>query len=107
MSYQSSKNMYRNNNSNTEEYPTVKVYKLRKEGRTIEAYNLAYNLYQNDSTDDDIKKALAWTLIDLCKKHIASNDLAKAKDCYNLLSKLKFDYEDDFVETIQKQIRFL
>jgi hypothetical protein len=100
--------MYRNNDYiNQEEYPTTKVYRLRKEGRTVEAYNLAYNLYQNDSTDDDIKKALAWTLIDLCKKNISENNLTQIQAFFTLLSNLEFDYEDEFVETIKKQIRIL
>jgi hypothetical protein len=99
--------MYRNDYYNKEEYPTAKVYSLRKEGRTIEAYNLAYSLYKNDSTDDDIKKALAWTLIDLCKKYIADNNFNQVKSFFDLLSTLTFGYEDEFIETIHKQINFL
>jgi hypothetical protein len=96
-----------NNNINREEYPTTKVYNLRKEGRLVEAYNLAYSLYQKDSTNDDIKKALSWTLIDLCKKYIADNNHNQIPPFFNLLSNLEFKYEDNFVETIQKQIKFL
>lgn len=43
----------------------------------------------------------------LCKKFISENDLSQAQIYFNQLYNIQFDSEDDFVETIQKQIRFL
>lgn len=86
---------------------TSTVYELRKEGKKEEAYQYALSLYQQNSTDDDIKKALSWTLIDLCKKFVSENNLNQAQVHYNQVSAIKFDWKDDFVETIQRQILFL
>lgn len=98
--------MYWDNGINREERPTAPIYALRKEGRIEEAYQIALKLYQQDS-DDDVKKALSWVLIDLCKKNISEQNLNQAQTHFNQLSNIQFDFEDDFVETIQKQIRFL
>ncbi|MCB0538480.1 MAG: hypothetical protein KDE33_13245 [Bacteroidetes bacterium] len=86
---------------------TSRIYELRREGKKEDAYNYALSLYQQDSADDDIKKALSWTLIDLCKKFVAENNLNQAQTYYNQVSEIEFDWEDDFVETIKKQISFL
>jgi hypothetical protein len=88
------------------ERPTAPIYALRKEGRLEEAHQIALRLYQQDS-DDDIKKALSWVLIDLCKKFVSEQNLNQAQIHFNQLSHIQYDYEDEFVETIQKQIRFL
>ena len=50
---------------------------------------------------------MSWTLIDLCKKFVAENNLNQAQTYYNQVSEIEFDWEDDFVETIKKQISFL
>ena len=91
---------------NREERPTTPIYALRKEGRIDEAYQIALRLYQEGS-DDDVKKALSWVLIDLCKKFISEQNLNQAQMYFKQLSDIQFDFEDDFVETIQKQIKFL
>ena len=83
-----------------------RVYALRKEGRIDEAYQLVLSVFQEDS-EDDTKKALSWVLIDLCKKFVAERNLNQAQVYFNQLSNIQFDFEDDFVETIQKQIKFL
>jgi hypothetical protein len=83
------------------------IYALRRNGQLNDALNLAMSLFQEDPNDDDYKKALAWVAIDSCKKHIENNELDKAQYFLNILQKLDFDYEDEFVESIQKQIRFL
>lgn len=99
--------MYWSNGGNyREERPTAPIYALRKEGRLEEAHQIALRLYQQDS-DDDIKKALSWVLIDLCKKFLSEQNLNQAQIHFNQLSHIQFDYDDEFVETIQKQIRFL
>lgn len=86
---------------------TSTVYDLRREGKKVEAYNHAVRLFQEDPNDDDIKKALSWTLIDLCKSNLSVNNLNQAGTFLNQLENLEFDYEDDFVVTIKKQITFL
>ena len=86
---------------------TSTVYDLRREGKKVEAYNYAIRLFQEDPNDDDIKKALSWTLIDLCKSNLSVNNLSQAGTFLNQLEKLEFAYEDDFVDTIKKQIKFL
>lgn len=90
-----------------EERPSTPIYALRKEGRLEEAYQLALRLYQQDSADDDINKAFSWVLIDLCKKFISEQKLSDSQTYFNQLSIIQFEYEDEFVETIKKQIHFL
>ena len=90
-----------------EERPTAPIYALRKKGRLEEAYQLALRLYQQNSADDDINKAFSWVLIDLCKKFISEQNLNEAQTYFNQLSSIQFEYEDEFVETIKKQIHFL
>lgn len=98
--------MYWNDEVNRTERPTTPIYALRKAGRIDEAYQIAWKLYQQDA-DDDIRKAFSWVLIDLCKKFVSEQNLNQAQVYFDRLSNIQFDYEDDFVETIQKQIRFL
>lgn len=95
------------NSNYREERPSTPIYDLRKEGRLEEAYQLALRLYQQDSDDDDINKAFSWVLIDLCKKFISEQNLSNAQTYFNQLSSIQFEYEDEFVETIKKQIHFL
>lgn len=95
------------NSNYREERPSTPIYALRKEGRLEEAYQLALRLYQQDSADDDINKAFSWVLIDLCKKFISEQKLSNSQIYFNQLSSIQFEYEDEFVETIKKQIHFL
>ena len=82
------------------------IYALRRNGELDEALKIAIPLCNQDPDDDNFK-ALGWVLIDLCKISIANNNLNKAQNYYNTLSKLQFDYEDEFVETLKKQINYL
>lgn len=95
------------NSNYREERPSTPIYALRKEGKLEDAYQLALRLYQQDSADDDINKAFSWVLIDLCKKFISEQNLSKAQTYFNKLSSIQFEYEDEFVETIKKQIHIL
>ena len=95
------------NSNYREERPSTPIYALRKEGRFEEAYQLALRLYQHNSDDEDINKAFSWVLIDLCKKFISEQNLSNAQTYFNQLSSIQFEYEDEFVETIKKQIHFL
>lgn len=95
------------NSNYREERPSAPIYALRKEGKLEDAYQLVLSLYQQDFADDDINKAFSWVLIDLCKKFISEQNLSKAQTYFNQLSSIQFEYEDEFVETIKKQIHFL
>ncbi len=100
--------MYRNNSDYyREERPTKPIYALRKSGELEKAHQIALKLYQENSDDDDIKKALSWVSIDLCKKFVSEQNLNQAQIYFSQLSGIQFDYEDEFVETIKKQIHFL
>lgn len=100
--------MYRNNSDyHREERPTAPIYALRKGGQLEKAHQIALKLYQENSDDDDIKKALSWVLIDLCKKFVSEQNLNQAQIYFSQVSGIQFDYEDEFVETIKKQIHFL
>lgn len=88
--------------------PTAKVYSLRKEGEIDQAYQYASKLYDNNPSDEDIKKAYAWTLIDLCKREHANGNLPMAQEWMSKLSSLDFeDPYDDFTNTIIKVIKSL
>lgn len=94
------------NNNYRKERPSTPIYALRKEGKFEEAYQLALRLYQKSSSDD-INKAFSWVLIDLCKKFILEQNLSNAQTYFNQLSSIQFEYEDEFIETIKKQIHLL
>lgn len=88
--------------------PTAKVYSLRKEGEIDQAYQYASKLYENNPSDEDIKKAYAWTLIDLCKREHANGNLPMAQEWMSKLSSLDFEEPcDDFTNTIIKVIKSL
>ena len=88
--------------------PTAQVYSLRKEGEIDQAYQCASKLYENDPDDEDIKKAYAWTLIDLCKREHANGNLPMAQEWMSKLSGLNFEEPyDDFTSTIIKLIKSL
>ena len=84
--------------------PTARVYQLRKAGEIDQAYEIAKGLHDSNPEDDDINKAYAWTLIDLCKRYIAQGDLQTAQAYSDELSNISFDNTwDDFIQTILKQ----
>lgn len=88
--------------------PTSVVYRLRKEGDIDQAYDIAKKLFQENPSDDDVKNAYAWTLIDLCKRAHKTGNIQDAQSWLSALSELDFDASyDEFVETIVKQIKFL
>ena len=71
--------------------PTARVYQLRKAGEIDQAYEIAKGLHDSNPEDDDINKAYAWTLIDLCKRYIAQGDLQTAQAYSDELSNISFD----------------
>lgn len=89
--------------------PTAEVYRLRKAGLKNEAYDLAKKLFKAGPDDPDNLKALAWTLIDLCKASISEGDMETAeKDLQNLEAMpLDDGGYDEFTQAIIKQIKAL
>ena len=88
--------------------PTLQVYSLRREGRIDEAFQCALSLYEQALDDIDVKKAYAWTLIDLCKREHANGNLQAAQDWLSKLGDLDFDCPgDEFIDTIWKVIKSL
>ena len=95
-------------NDNYTPRPTSEVYFLRKEGNIDQAYECALRLYEKYPNVDDVKKAYAWTLIDLCKREQANGNLQMAQEWMSKLSSLDFDVPyDDFTNTILKVIKSL
>lgn len=88
--------------------PTAEVYQLRREGNVDQAYHCAVALYRKSPADEDIKKAYAWTLINLCKRAIQAGDIQSAHDKCAELSSLDFGAAyDEFSATILSQIKSL
>lgn len=89
--------------------PTAEVYRLRKAGLKNEACDLAKKLFKAGPDDPDNLKALAWTLIDLCKASISEGDMETAeKDLQNLEAMpLDDGGYDEFTQAIIKQIKAL
>ena len=92
---------------------TQKVFELRKKAKELsgvykvnklnKGLQIAYQLYQDDENNEWTQKALAWTLIDLCKYYIAANNLSQANVYYQKLLNIKFRYGDNIIEN-QKTI---
>ena len=93
--------------------PSTRIYALRREGRIDEARRLAEMLIREGEADDDVWKAYAWTLIDICKKCIDNGEITNARvhvDYLENLSKRKFESEvsqDKYTEALVKKINSL
>ena len=87
--------------------PTTEVYQLRREGKIDDAYSVAVGLYGKYPNSDEVKKAYAWTMIDLCKRELAAGNTQAAMQWASSLSQLSFREIDDFTETILKNVRSL
>jgi len=90
---------------NSDDNDSKKIFQLRKDGKLVEAYDLAIKCYEQDQDDEWISKAYIWVLIDVIKNEIQSKSFGKAKSFfYRLLSVRKGMSYD---EIIHKQIDFL
>ena len=92
----------RNNYFEDEGDNSQEVFRLRKSGNLIEAYDLAVKLYGQNSSDTWVQKAYAWTLIDIVKNEIKASS-GNAGNFFNQL--LSINITND--EIISKQIDFL
>lgn len=84
------------------------IYDLRREGQLDEARRRAEEILRQDNTDQDVWKAYAWTLVDICKREQQSGNLEGARQISDYLSKLRFDTTyDEFAETLVRKIQSL
>ncbi|MEJ8597290.1 hypothetical protein JSO62_01085 [Riemerella anatipestifer] len=92
------------------------VFELRNEAKYLSgveklnklnnALNISRQLYLEDSSDEWIKKAFAWILIDLCKYYIADRKLNQAEVCFKELNTIDFQgHEDDIIENQKNFLR--
>jgi hypothetical protein len=80
------------------------VFELRRNGKLNDALTKAEELYKLDPHDAWVQKALAWTLIDLCKLALNSYDYRTAEFHFARLSAIQFSGHD---EILHDQIRIL
>ena len=103
--------MSRNNNWNVNDYTprsSTEIYDLRREGHLDEARQKAEELLRQDNTDQDVWKAYAWTLIDICKREQQQGNNEGARQISEYLSQLKFNtIGDEFAETLVYKIQQL
>ena len=96
------------NNNNYTPHASTEIYDLRREGRLDEAKQTAEELLRQDNTDQDIWKAYAWTLIDICKREQQKGNIEEARQISEYLSRLRFDTTyDEFAKTLVKKIQQL
>lgn len=87
---------------------STEIYDLRREGRLDEARQKAEELLRQDNRDQDVWKAYAWTLIDICKREQQRGNIEGARQISEYLSRLKFNTTyDEFAETLVKKIQQL
>ena len=80
------------------------VFAKRKEGYLDDAYQMAINLVEQQPNDEWNFKALAWCLIDLCKREAANNNVAATNNYLQHLQAINFSSVDD---VLSKQIEFV
>jgi hypothetical protein len=87
---------------------STEIYDLRREGRLDEARQKAEELLRQDNRDQDVWKAYAWTLIDICKREQQRGNIVGARQISDYLSQLRFNTTyDEFAETLVKKIQQL
>ena len=85
---------------------STEIYDLRRKGRLEEARQKAEELLRQDNTDQDVWKAYAWTLIDICKREQQQGNIEGARQISDYLSRLRFNTTyDEFAETLIKKIQ--
>jgi tetratricopeptide (TPR) repeat protein len=73
------------------------VFAKRKSGALDEAYQMALNLVEQQPSDEWNFKALAWCLIDLCKREATANNTAAVSNYIQQLQSIKFSSPDDIL----------
>ena len=82
------------------------IYRLRKDGQIEDAYKKSVGLYESNKDNIDVKKALAWVLVSLCEKLVGNNDLASAKEKFDLLDSLNMQGGDKYSDILVRKIDF-
>lgn len=82
------------------------IYRLRKAGLLDDAYEIAFELYNQDEHDEDVKKALAWVLVSLCKKKIEDNDIVSAEEKFRFLDSLGMKGGDKYADVLVSNIDY-
>jgi tetratricopeptide (TPR) repeat protein len=80
------------------------VYAMRKTGALDDAYQMATNLVNQQPNDDWNLQALAWCLIDLCKRESGNNNVAAINNYLQKLQAINFSSVNDI---LSKQIEFV
>lgn len=81
------------------------IYALRREGQLDEAKRKAEEILRQDNTNQDVWKAYAWTLVDICKLERERDNIEGARQISDYLSKLQFDTtSDEFAKTLVRKI---
>lgn len=80
------------------------VFAMRKTGALDDAYQMATNLVKQQPNDEWNFKALAWCLIDLCKREAENNNVAATNNYLQQLQAINFSSEND---VLSKQIEFV
>ena len=82
------------------------IYRLRKAGLLDDAYEIAFELYNQDEHDEDVRKALAWVLVSLCKKKIEDNDIVSAEEKFRFLDSLGMKGGDKYADVLVSHIDY-
>ena len=84
------------------------IYELRRQGKIDEARQIAEKYLQNNSTDENVLKAYAWTLIDVCKREKQEGNVEESYKVFEELSKINFyNPDEEFTKTILRNIQQL
>lgn len=84
------------------------IYHLRRQGKIDEAKQIAEKYLQNNSTDENVLQAYAWTLIDICEREKQEGNIEESYKVFEELSKIKFyDPDEEFTKTILRKIQQL
>lgn len=87
---------------------STEIYALRRNGLLDDARKLAEDFLQQGNVDIDVRKAYAWTLIDICKREQQEGNLVEARKISDFLSRMHFDTQfDEFAETLVRKIQAL
>jgi len=84
---------------------TNTIFQLRREGKLSEALAIATELYRTDPSNPWVQKALAWPLIDLCKKAIDNKNYYAAEDYFGKINEIVFTAADDVIDAQKIMLR--
>lgn len=84
------------------------VFELRKQAKDLSGFEklnklndalmIARKLHEEDNSDEWIKKAIAWVLIDLSNYYITAKDVSLAEISFKELNTIDFLSKDDIIE---------